>query len=84
MKAYDLFCLAHNYDNAANILIKNLAVAYENHARNKEMLLKKAYQLKDEIRTITTCDVTPTTASSLDVLLQLIEVMMLVDQSKEK
>ena len=46
MKAYELFCLCNNYDNAANILIKNLAVAYQNNSSNKLMLLQKTQEFK--------------------------------------
>lgn len=82
MKAYDLFCLCNNYDNAAKILISNLAIAYQNNATNKERLLQKAQQFKTEVQMLPSCDIAPLTASSLDVLLQLIDIMMLVDRSK--
>lgn len=82
MKAYELFCLCNNYDNAANILIKNLAVAYQNNSSNKLMLLQKTQEFKTILETLPNNDLLPSTVSSLDILLQVIDIIELVDQSK--
>ena len=82
MKAHELFCLCNNYDNAANSLIKNLAVAYQNNSSNKLMLLQKTQEFKTILETLPNNDLLPSTVSSLDILLQVIDIIELVDQSK--
>ena len=77
-----MFCLCNNYDNAAAVLVQNLAYAFENHLATREQILRKTQEFIQTVQGMPQCDVSQVHQMSLQVLLQMIQIILDVEASK--
>ena len=76
--------MCNNYDNAAAVLIQHLANAFENHLATREQLLAKAQEFIQVIQSMPQCDVSQVHQVSLQVVLQMIQIILDVEASKTR